>query len=112
RERLDEEAALSALTTAPDAEEVRAYLQARLSGLPPPPLSDAERARLDAVLGGLPFPADALHDLAVDRGAGAAARLTLDPHVAPARVTPDPPPTPAPGERAAAPETTVELGER
>ncbi len=111
-ERLRDETALSALAVAPDAERLRGYLRARIAGSALPSLSEADGKRLEAVVSGLPFPADALHDIALGRGAVAAAGLILEHHIDPARVGADVPDVPSSDRLASAPEVKVALAER
>jgi len=111
-DRMRDEAALSALVDAAAAEPLRAFLRARLAGAPPPALNDGQRNRLEALVAGLSWPTSALHDLAVDRGAVAAATLILEHTIDPARVVADPPEVPGPEQLATAPGVAVEVRER
>lgn len=108
-ERLQEDAALSALVDAREAEPLRAFLRARRTGTPLPALDAAQRSRLDALRDGLPWPAEALYELASDRGAVSRAGLIVDQHVDPARTTVDPPARPAPAEVRGDPRVDVDL---
>ncbi len=91
---------------------LRAFLDSRLAGTPPPSLDERQRARLDTLLAAVPWPGDRLQQLAVDRGAAAAAAFVLDFGVAPDRVVVDTPPAGAPTDLAGAPGAGVELRER
>jgi hypothetical protein len=109
-ERLNDEAALGALTD-PKAEPLRNFLRARLDGAPPPPLDEDQRAELEAVRARIPWPGEALRNLAVDRGAVAAAALILEFKLDPERVATAPPETPQPNTLAPHPGVSVELHE-
>ena len=111
-EHLRYQVALTALPDERASEPLRAFLRARLAGAPAAPLDDKQQARLDALVNALPWPGAALHDLAVDRGAVAAAALIIEHGLDAGRVSVDTPATPAPDQTAAAPGVAVEVGER
>jgi len=111
-ERIQDEAALEALGTAPADEPLRAFLRARLAGRPPVPLDREQKVRLDALRAALPWPGTKLHELAVDRGAVAAASVIVDHKVDPERVAAETPEVSGPEQLAPAPGASVELHER
>jgi hypothetical protein len=111
-EHLRDQEALAVLPPGRASEPLRAFLGARLGGSPTRALDEAQRGRLDALLAGLPWPAEALHDLALDRGAVVAAALILEHHLDAGRVSVDTPPTPGPEGSIAAPSVAVEVYER
>jgi hypothetical protein len=109
---VQERAALGALGEASGVAPLRAFLAARLGGKPLPRLSDAQRRQLDTLVAAQPWPAEALHALAVDRGAATAAAFFLEFHLEPQRVTVEEPPAPTPDTLASEPEATIALRER
>jgi len=111
-DRLRDQTVLAALGEERASAPLRAFLRARLAGSPLPGLDDAQQARLDALLAALPWPATALHDLAVDRGAVAAAAFILEQQLEPARLSVSTPATPAADQLAPAPGVAVEVRER
>ena len=108
-DRLRDQAVLAALGEERANEPLRAFLHARLAGSPPPGLDDAQQARLDGLLAALPWPAAALHDLTVDRGAVAGAAFILEQRLEPARLSVS---TPATDQLASTPGVAVEVRER
>jgi hypothetical protein len=111
-DRVQDEAALSALASTPADEALRAFLRDRLAGRPPRALRPEQAARLDTLRAGLPWPADELHRLALDRGAVAAAALVVDLKIDPERVAGEAPEVPGPEQLAPAPGASVELHEQ
>ena len=110
-ERIQDEAALSALVNADGAEPLRAFLRARLTGRAPTALDRQQKARLDALLASLPWPDATLHELAVDRGSVAVASVVVDHKVDPERVEAEVPRVPGPEQLAPTPGASVELHE-
>jgi hypothetical protein len=106
------EAALAALAEDRAFEQLRAVVQARLAGGPPPAVRPEDGRRLENLLATLPWPTEALHRLAVDRGAVAAASFIVDHKIDPGRVAAEPSKEPRPETLATAPNATVELRQR
>ena len=111
-ERIQDEAALSALVNEQGVEPLRAFLRARLDGRTPPSLEREQKARLDALLAGLPWPGANLNALALDRGSVAVAGLVLDHKVDPERVAAETPEIPGLAQLGPVPGASVELHEQ